>query len=408
MSSSRHGPVAPHERIDSLDVLRGFALLGILTMNISVFALPGAAYFNPTVYADFSGLNRFVWFAQHYLADLKFMAIFAMLFGAGIVLGWERASARGNTHTALHYRRMFWLILFGVAHGYLLWVGDILYWYGMCGLVAYAFKRLAPAWLIALGITFIAVTSLIMLAGGLTLEEWPEAELAATVADMDPPADALAAEIADYRGGWLRQMEQRVSETLEMQTSVFVFWALGRVLGLMLLGMALFKLGVLSARRSPRFYYACVAGAVVIGFPLIGTGLSYNEAIDWAAPEFFFLGLQYNYWASLVVALGWIGVIMLLCRARLAILRPLAAVGRTAFSNYILQTLLCTTLFYGHGFGLFGSLERAQLFAIVVAIWALQLSIAPVWLRHFQFGPLEWLWRSLVYWQAQPLKRVSP
>lgn len=407
MTTARPAPIAAHERIDSLDVLRGLALLGILTMNISVFALPGAAYFNPTIYADFTGLNRLAWLAQHYLAELKFMALFSMLFGAGIVLGWDRARERGHSHTGTHYRRMFWLIVFGLAHGYLLWIGDILYWYGMCGLVVYWFKGLSPRWLIGLGLTFIAVPFLILLAGGLTIDQWPEAELAATVADMNPPESALAAEVSDYRGGWLTQMRQRVPETFEMQTSVFLFWALGRVLGLMLLGMALFKLGVLSAKRSPRFYVGCIAGALVVGMPVVAAGVRYNESIGWAVPEFFFLGSLYNYWGSLVVALGWIGVIMLLCLSGAAITRPLAAVGRTAFSNYILQTLICTTLFYGHGFGLFGSLERAELVGVVAAVWAFQLVVSPWWLKHFRFGPLEWLWRSLVYWQAQPLRRAS-
>lgn len=404
---TRPAPIAAHERIDSLDVLRGFALLGILTMNISVFALPGAAYFNPTIYADFSGLNRLVWLAQHYLAELKFMAIFSMLFGAGIVLGSDRARERGYSHTGTHYRRMFWLIVFGIAHGYLLWIGDILYWYGMCGLVAYWFKGLSPRWLIVLGLALIGATALVLLAGGLTIDQWPKADLAATVADMNPPESVLAAEIADYRGDWLTQMRQRVPETLEMQTSVFLFWALGRVLGLMLLGMALFKLGIFSAKRSTRFYLGCVAIALFVGMPTVAAGVRYNEWIGWAAPEFFFLGSLYNYWGSLAVALGWVGVIMLLCRHGASITRPLAAVGRTAFSNYILQTLICTTLFYGHGFGLFGSLERAELFGVVLAVWAFQLVAAPWWLSRFRFGPLEWLWRSLVYWKAQPFRRST-
>ncbi len=400
-------PVPESQRIVSLDVLRGFAVLGILAMNIGAFSMTAAAYFDPTAYGDLSGLNGWVWRLTHVLADLKFMAIFSMLFGAGIVLMTMRSESRGQSATGLHYRRMAWLIVFGLLHAHLLWYGDILYWYGMCGLVVYLFRKLRPQWLIVWGLAAIAVTSGIMLAAGSSMPSWPPEVLQDVVADLKPPPEVTAREVAAYQGGWLDQMTHRVPKALEMQTMTFLVWAAWRVGGLMLLGMGLFKLGLFSARRSPRLYGTLIGLAVLVGIPVIAYGMQRNVAADWDATYFFFFGLQYNYWASLLVSLGWVGVVMLACQ-RLGlerVTRPFAAVGRMAFSNYILQTVICTTIFYGHGFGLFGRVERTGQAVIVAAIWALQLIVSPIWLRHFMFGPVEWLWRSLAYRERQPFRR---
>ncbi len=404
---ARPAPVEGAERIVSLDVLRGFALLGILTMNIGAFAMPAAAYFDPTAYGELTGVDGWVWRLTHLFADLKFMAIFSMLFGAGIVLLSERCAARGHSAVGLHYRRMGWLIVFGLLHAHLLWYGDILYWYGMCGLVVFLLRRVSPPWLVLWGVLSLAVASGLMLMAGWSVERWPPEMLEHVVEELKPPPEVIAAEVATYRGSWLEQMDHRVPKALEMQTSTFLSWAAWRVSGLMLLGMALFKLGVFSAQRSKRFYLGCILAALLLGVPAIAWGIEWNFARDWQAPGYFFLGHQFNYWASLLVALGWVGAIMLACKnPSLAWLtRPLAAVGQTAFSNYILQTLLCTTIFYGHGAGLFGQVSRVGQAAIMVGVWAFQLALSTLWLRRFRFGPLEWLWRSLTYLEWQPFRR---
>ena len=176
---------------------------------------------------------------------------------------------------------------------------------------------------------------------------------------------------------------------------------------MMMIGMGLHKLGVFSARRSAGFYGALVAAGVLVGIPVVLWGAYRNVAAGWDVTYSFFLGIQFNYWGSVLVALGWVGVVMLICRrpGSSGWTRPLAAMGRTALSNYLLQTILCTTLFYGHGFGLFGSVERTTQIGIVVAIWIVQLVISPIWLRHFRFGPAEWLWRTLTYRKLQPMRR---
>ena len=399
-------PTSDAQRLASLDILRGFALLGILTMNIGVFSMPVAAYFAPTVYGSLTGIDGWVWRITHVFADMKFMAIFSMLFGAGIVLITQRAESRGDSATGLHYRRMAWLALFGLMHAHLLWHGDILFWYGICGMVVFLFRNLQPKWLICWGLVSIAITSAIMISTGLSADNWPPGMLEYINADLKPPPPAIASEIAAYQGGWLDQMRERVPKALEMQTSTLLFWAFWRVSGLMLLGMALFKLGVMSANRSKNFYLTFIALAIAVGIPVILFGMRYQFAIDWAAPQFFFIGTQFNYWGSLFVGLGWLSFVMLFCQsdALASVKSALAAVGRMAFTNYIMQTVICTTIFYGHGFGLFGQIDRAGQVAIVVAVWVFQIALSVYWLRRFRFGPLEWLWRSLTYWERQPFK----
>ena len=144
-----------------------------------------------------------------------------------------------------------------------------------------------------------------------------------------------------------------------------------------------------------------------IGLPTILWGVRRNIAAEWDVTYSFFLGSQFNYWGSVLVALGWVGLLGLICRSPQSAgwTRPLAAMGQTALSNYLLQTVLCTTLFYGHGFGLFGRVERTTQIGIVVAIWILQLAISPIWLRRFRFGPAEWVWRTLTYVKLQPMRR---
>jgi uncharacterized protein len=173
----------------------------------------------------------------------------------------------------------------------------------------------------------------------------------------------------------------------------------------MLIGMAFFKLGIFSAARSRRFYLTCIVLALAIGLPIIMYGVHRNFAADWVMSRIFF-GSIYNYWGSLFVGMGWVSVIMLAClsdglqRTKQA----LGSVGRMALTNYLLHTIICTTIFYGHGFGYFGEVSRVGQILIVFAIWAFQVPFSVWWLRYFRFGPFEWLWRTLSYMRIQPLR----
>ena len=405
--STGASPVVQKARIDSIDVLRGFALLGILVMNIQLFAMPAAAYFNPIAYGDLNGANFTVWLGSRLFADQKFMTIFSMLFGAGIVLMAGRAEQSGNA-TRVHYRRMGWLLLIGLAHAHLLWAGDILFLYAVCGMLVYPLRRQSPRRLLVLGTAVLTVGSAVYFLGGLSLPYWPEEALRGFVDEQwQPTQPVVDAELAAYRGGWIEQAPLRSVSALAFETFVILLWGGWRAGGLMLIGMALFKLGVFSAQRSGRFYGALIAVAVLLAVPVESYGVVLDFRYGWA-PWSFFQGKLFNYWPSIGVSLGYIGLVMLASRtaALRGATRPFAAVGQMALSNYLLQTVICTTIFYGHGFGLFGSVERLGQFGVVVAVSLVQLVWSPLWLQRFRFGPAEWVWRSLTYGARQPLRRV--
>lgn len=402
------GPVTQPERIESLDVLRGFAVLGILVMNVQSFSMIGAAYINPTAYGELTGANLAVWTLSHLLVDMKFMGIFSMLFGAGIMLMTSRRESAGEPSAGLHFRRMGWLLLFGVLHAYLLWYGDILYSYAMCGFIVYWFRRLHPATLILCGIAALAVGSSIALTSHFLIPYWPPEVIEGFQAGWRPNAEIVAEELAIYRGGWVQQLPDRAGSALFFQTYLFLTEFLWRAGGLMLVGMALYMLGVFSARLSSWTYAAMIAAGVLIGLPIVGYGAYRNFSLDWELRSCFFMGFQLNYWGSVLVSLGWIGAVMLMCRSAgfRPIARLLAPAGQMAFTNYILQSVICTTIFYGHGFGRFGKVERVGQIGMVVAVWIVELTLSYVWLQRFRFGPLEWLWRSLTYWRVQPMRRT--
>ncbi len=272
-------------------------------------------------------------------------------------------------------------------------------------LVAWLLRRLPPWALIALGV--VAVT--IGWGAGKGLNTVAPMPVEQATAWWAPPPETVQAEVDAYRGGWLDQMGHRAFMAVFFQTFLLLLSIGWRAGGMMLLGMALFKLGVFSATRSRGLYITFIAVAIVVGLPTIGYGVHRNEAAEWSVEYSFRFGTQYNYWASILVALGWVGAVMLACQAPALglITRPLAATGRMALTNYLMQTIICTTIFYGHGFGYFGSFSRVEQLLTVVAVWVFQLVVSPIWLRYFQFGPFEWLWRSLTYLKPQPVLRRS-
>lgn len=169
----------------------------------------------------------------------------------------------------------------------------------------------------------------------------------------------------------------------------------------------LFKWGLLTAERSNRFYATLMGVGFAVGLPAVTLGVIRNFKADWALEYSMFLGWQFNYWGSLFIALGYICAVMLICKqlTKSRWIGLFAGVGRTALTNYLMQTFVCTTIFYGHGLGLFGEVQRTQQVLVVIAVWALQLLGTSIWLRYFRFGPTEWLWRSLTYWKRQPIQK---
>jgi uncharacterized protein len=399
--------VIDSRRIISVDVLRGVALLGILILNIQNFSMPVSAYINPEAYGDLSGVNKWVWILSQLFAREKFMSIFSLLFGAGILLFTGNALSKGRSAGPLHYRRMFWLLIFGMIHGYLIWSGDILVSYSLCGMLVFLFRKLRPGTLIWVGLLFFIVPVLFYTMGYFTMPYWSRESVENMMHTWKPAAEAIQKEIAAMQGNWAEQMEYRVPHTFFLQTSLFFMESFWRVMSMMLLGMALYKWNILNAERSWGFYFRMTILGLVIGFLLSSSGIILNFNFQWEMKYSMFLGKQFNYVGSVAVALGYTGIVMLICKSvRCVRFKAVTgAVGRMAFSNYILQTLICTAIFYGHGLALYGTVERKFQILIVFAIWIILLIISPVWLRYFRFGPLEWLWRSLTYRKWQPFRK---
>ncbi|HEY5656295.1 MAG TPA: DUF418 domain-containing protein [Myxococcota bacterium] len=428
--AARLAPVSAPERIPSLDVLRGFAVLGILWMNIITFALPYWAYANPTIYGGATGVNLAAWLWSAVLVEGKMRAIFSMLFGASLVLITSRAEARGAASTVadIYLRRTLWLAAFGLAHAYLLWWGDILFYYGIVGLGLYPFRRLTPRTLILLGALVLATVppqtiletrrlvhlraqaqeadAIVATGAALTAEQtqaqqrWEEKRK-----EIAPTEEDVAKQVEIHRGSYLGIAAERVEAVLLEHTVYFYRWMAFDVVGMMLIGMGLMKRGVLSARASPRVYAAMAAAGFALCCPITWVVCSRAVARGFELSQDLLRDSVYDL-TRMAGAFGYIGLVMLVCRT--GVLRRLrarlAAAGQMALSNYLLQTLICSTLFYGYGFGRFGMLERYQILLVASAIWIFQLWLSPLWLRHLRFGPMEWVWRSLTYWQRQPMR----
>lgn len=396
----------PPPRISSLDALRGVAVLGILVVNIQSFAFVRAARTNPTVHGDLEGANWWVWLVTYVMFDGKFISMFAILFGASIVLLVDRCARRGVPATPIHIRRMVILLAVGLLHAHLLWYGDWLATLAVSGAVAFLYRDLSPRRLLTAGVVVYAVGSLTGLVTAWWLPRWSPDVAADMAARWAPSADAIAWEVTRYRSGWFEQMGHRIPAALRYETSHLATRSLWQMTGLMLVGMALLRLGVLNASRAPAFYAAMSAVGLGAGVPLVLYGVSRNIAHGWDVGSYLAVTSHCNYWGGLVMSLGWIGSVMLLVRLGIK-MRALAAVGRLALTNYLLQSVICTTIFYGHGLGLFGRIERVGQVVIVLGVWAMQLALSVWWLRYFDFGPAEWAWRCLTYGRRLPIRREA-
>jgi len=367
------------------------------------------------------------WMATLILFYQKIMPIFSMLFGGGLILLSSRLESKGLPVRGIYYRRILWLLLFGLCHAYLLWVGDILYFYAACGLLIYLFRRKSSRTLIILGvIVYLVVLPLqhglgrmfefmrgtaekaeLTLAEGGTLDEAETGILEgwrSVRRNLDPTDEEFAEEVEIHRDGYAGIVRHRAQGLIWMQTVVTLFYFLWRIGGLMLIGMGLMKAGFFSAARSTRFYVSMLVVCYCLGFWLVYTGVQRLIANDFDVVYVYKEGAAFNLVGGPLVALGHISVAMLICKSGVLswLTSRLAAVGRMAFSNYISQTIICTTIFYGYGFGLFARYDRFQLMGFVLAVWIVQLVVSPIWLKRFRFGPLEWLWRTLTYGKAQP------
>lgn len=420
----RAGPTT--DRIVPLDFVRGAALFGILLMNITGFGLPHA-YGNPTNAGGAEGLNLLSWIIIQIGFEGTQRGLFSMLFGAGVILFTSRLEAKGRTDTAdIYTRRNLWLIAFGMVNGFiLLWSGDILYFYGLTALLVFPFRKLSAKWLFVIGIAGLLVSAAwntkdtsdlirnqaayqaAQVEGAMILPDQKAraSEWEAALANYSPSAQSQQDYVEKRTGTYWSALSQVAEETVHAESWYFYRWFFD-VFSMMLIGMALFKLGVFTLERPARFYLALV----VVGY---GVGLTVNTLeTRWIIDNGFSLlamsqsQITYDL-GRLPTTAGHLGLLLLIARSGIFpwFQHALASVGRMAFTNYLTHSLVCAIFFVGLGY--FGQLERHQLYYVVFAIWAAQLIISPLWLRHFQMGPLEWLWRGLTYGGFPKLRRAA-
>lgn len=380
-------------------------------MNIRSFAGPFASYMNPTLgEGTYEGASRVAYIFTSIVFDTKMMSLFSMLFGAGVIVFAAKRTSSGRPPRGLWFRRMAWLLVIGCIHAYLIWEGDILVPYALCGmLVLWWARRLPPPWLIAAGLAMVSIGVLLWALMGLGIEHAPPDVRAQQIAMFEPSPEQFQAEIETYTGSYAEIVRARAPRALAAQTTFFLIFVLWRAGGMMLIGAALMKLGFLSGAL-PRGRYAAIAvTGLGIGGALVVWGVVALEATGYAMPRRMRLDL-YNGFGSVFMAVGYAALLIWLHKGGLLgrLGRALGAAGRMAFTNYLAQSLLCTFLFYGYGAGLFGRLDYAQQLLVVAAVWALQLAWSPWWLARFRFGPMEWAWRSLTYRRLQPMLRRAP
>ncbi len=418
-------PVTRKVRIRSIDTLRGVALLGILLMNIIAFGLSYASYFNPIFDANLEGINLSTYIAMDIFVEGSMRGIFSMLFGAGFLLFITKPDADEDLVRGLYFRRTVLLILIGVFNAYILvWPGDILFTYGVAGLLLYVFRHYSAKKLALISGVIFALLAIMhtashmgsrglreevleieALPASIELNEVQQQKLAEWDTFLDQQLftpELVEQDLQIRKGGYIETFQFLVPFNLIIQTVGLVASGLWDALAMMLLGMAFMKWGIFNASRSMKFYL----GMFVIGF---GTGLPINY---FEVNAFVSSGFEI-YWEAanrptydlgrLLVAIGYIGLIMMICKSGiLHLLRSaLASVGQMALTNYLSQSLICNAIFMGWGFNLLGELDRFQIYYVVLGVWLFQLIVSPIWLRYFRFGPAEWLWRSLTYKNKQ-------
>jgi len=420
-------PAPTAKRIEALDFVRGVALCGILLMNITGFGLPDA-YANPNNSGGATGANLTAWIITQIGFEGTQRALFSMLFGASVILFTSRLEASGRPDAAdIYFRRNLWLVAFGFVNAFVfLWYGDILYAYGIAALFVFAFRKMASKWLLTLGTVALLLgtiwsgyetwqmirkhdahaTAVAARDRGVTLT--PEQETAITAwegarAAFKALPENMRRTTAAMTGGWWTAFQHVARINGFWQT-----WGLYRyffdIFGMMLIGMGLFRLGVLTLERRTRLYVAMMLVGYAIGLTVNIAETRWILSHQFSALSFAQANLSYDL-GRLAMTIGHLGALLLFVRSGILSLlrRALAAVGQMAVTNYLMHSVIMAVLFIGLGW--FNQLERHELYYVVFAVWGFQLIFSPLWLRYFRFGPVEWLWRYLTYMKRPPFLR---
>ena len=420
-------PAAPNERIEAIDTIRGVALLGILIINILAFGLPFRAVFDPTVDGSTTGVDFAAYFAMGFVFEGAMRGLFSMLFGAGIAM--VAASGKG---AAIHYRRQLLLLGFGLIDAFvLLWTGDILVPYALAGMVLYFARNWQPrslfiaagaafAYLVIVYAAFFAILTVlpkqaetvqVQLDAGesvsaderAVLDEWRRLEV-----NIEPTPRLLERERLKFQGTYWQSVVANAGEVIGLYVFALPYFIIWDAIACMLLGMALYKVGFLTGQLSQRFYVATAILGFGIGLSVNGFEMVMKIATDYAYEWVSGASVPTNDLGRVCMALGFVSLVMIAtARGYVGRLRRgLAAAGRMALSNYILQSVFGIVIFHDMGFGLWSDLDRHQLYYVVFGQWAVMIAFSVWWLNRYRFGPLEWVWRTLTYGRRQPMALV--
>lgn len=430
MTTADAGPVRADQRYDAMDVLRGFALCGILLMNIIAMGAPWARNFPPFP-ASWSDPSWQVWFAENLLFEGTMRGLFTLLFGAAVILITRKGDARGQTTSSadVYFRRCLVLLALGLVNfTLLLWPGDILWNYGVAGLFLFVFRHARPWKLVAMALAIMAFLSVgqglsmkAELPGwrdglaahqaqerGETLSEEQTAALASYTAHQEylsPTEEDLRPEIEAREGGYLSLVGWSFSQYAEWGLSGWGIFAVMESVGFMFIGMALFRWGVITGERTLRFYLAMMALGYAVGVPIN----AWEHLTLWQAdfsPEAWAPNFTYEL-SRLPTTLGHLGLIMTLWKANALgfIGTGLRAIGRMALTNYLMQSVIAAVVFFGLGW--WDHLTWAELWLMAVAVWVGQAIFSVLWLRAFAMGPMEWGLRAIAYGKRPPFRRTA-
>ncbi len=431
-------PVSTADRIQTIDMVRGFALLGILMMNIPGFGISEAAFqqilSGPHTTTDYWTLATVSTFFEGTMRGL-----FSMLFGAGMILFTmnKKDVPGGPTVAEYYYRRLGWLVAFGLFNAYvLLWFGDILFFYGLIGMLLYPFRKTGAKWLLLLGFVCIGIAAYKNLAwyGDMrenragykeaiavekdgkkpTEKQLEQKEAWAGIEKNSKPDTARTNEaIQNMRGDYETVFTHLLPQNAGGETW-WLYHGIWDMLSMMLIGMGLFVLGFFSNKLSTSTYVMALLIGYGIGIPLGWFSFDHGQS-SWISNIGVYVDTyRVPHWVlydlkRMFLALGHASVLLLVFRSGAVawLMKALSNVGQMAFTNYLMQSIICSLFFYGYGLGNYNKLSYHQLYYVVAGVWIFQLIFSAIYLRYFKFGPFEWVWRSLTYWNKQRFRKKT-
>ncbi len=392
-------------RIEVLDVLRGFALLGIFLMNIEYFNRP-LQEFGEGIPATTFGWDYTVARLTEIFVTGKFWVLFSMLFGMGFVVMQTQAALNGREFKLLYLRRTIALLIFGLLHIVLLWSGDILHSYALVAFVLMCMPLMSLRACGLIGVMLYLTPACLLFLSSVSMAFLPEAELKKIAVEFADNANyAVQAANAYAQGNYWEVVRQRLSDFLHMLSfEPYVFIG---ALGIFLIGAAIMRSGRLLDLKANRSFFlksmvVCAllaAGTIGIANSVHGHSMMTSQGmLEQALMTIGNLPLSLFYLCSIAYAMSFV--------SGSKVLRLLAPAGRMALTNYLMQSLIASTVFYGYGLGFWNQWGRAELALFVLAVFIAQVIFSYLWLRYFRYGPMEWLWRALTYWAIPPM-RVS-